>query len=700
MNPSRPAGSLPGALAVAPVLLLLLALLVGTPVAPARAADGDVTVELVAVAPTVVGPAGTQRVTARVTNPGTGTVTGLRAELGVGWRVVASRADVAAWTDGGRGVATGQLDLPLDDLAPGTSTDVTFELDVRSLQLGADAEWGPREMSVRVSDATGTRAVLHSFLLYDPDGGTRRAGRTAPDAVGLAVVAPLTGPALDPAAPDEYVDAVADSTADGATAGRLLDAATNGSAPLSLAVDPAVVAAAATSTDTAANTWADRLQRAGGADVTLLPPFDTDLAALAHADVDAAAVADLTDLDVLDTDWTPPDTWDTRVAWPVGTPDRPTLVAATASGAQHVVVESGARAPASTVPSAVGTAAAGGDDVPVVVADETLSALVAGTSTDSSTPELLQHLLADTAVLATQAGSSAADVDVVATLPRGWAPDVEAFDTVLSTLAAQDWVDVSPFSRLVDTEPGTTYAVDRDAVSDAELDPASVTDVVTTRAGLDAFATVADDPAALTGSAHRDLAAPLSVAFRTDPDARASAVGLATAQADQIQDGIAVADRADVTLISDAGNLPVRIRNDLPVDATVTVRLTPDDPRLVVETSPTTVVAAGTSRDAEVRVRAIGSGDVTLAVEVLAPSGVAVTDPTELTVKVRAGWETVGTAVIAGGVGLLFVAGIWRTVRRGRSDRRTTGEQVTEAAVPTGPQHTIPTDDHPEDRAP
>jgi hypothetical protein len=133
----------------------------------------------------------------------------------------------------------------------------------------------------------------------------------------------------------------------------------------------------------------------------------------------------------------------------------------------------------------------------------------------------------------------------------------------------------------------------------------------------------------------------------------------------------------------------------------VSVRLTPDDPRLVVETNPTIVVPAGTSRDAEVRVRAIGSGDVTLDVEVLAPSGVAVTDPTELTVKVRAGWETVGTAVLAGGVGLLFVAGIWRTVRRGRSDRRTTGEQVTEAAVPTGPQHTLPTDDDlPEDRAP
>ncbi|ANC32054.1 DUF6049 family protein [Isoptericola dokdonensis] len=701
MNPSLPAGHLPRVLAVVPALLLLLALLVGVPVGPASADADDVTVELVAVAPTVVGPDATQRVTARVTNPGTDPVTGLRAELGVGWRVVSTRADVAAWADGGRGVATGQLDLPLDDLDPGESTEVTFELDVATLQLGADAEWGPREMSVRVTDGSGTVAVLHSFLLYDPDGGTPRAGRTAPDAIGLAVVAPLTGPALDPAAPAEYVDAVADATGAGGTYARLLDAATTGSAALSLAVDPAVVAAAATSTDDTANGWAGRLQRAGGADVAVLPPYDTDLAALAHADVTATDVAATTSLDLVADDWAAPGRWTTSVAWPVGAPDRPTLATAAAAGAQHVVVESGARPTAEGAASAVGTAPAGGRDVPVVVADETLGALVAGTGTGASTTELVQHLLADTAVLAGEQRSPAGDRDVVAAMPRGWAPDVPTFDTVLTTLAAQDWVDVSPFTQVLDAVPGTEYRVERSTVSEAELDPASVADLVTTRTGLASFATVAADPAALTGTADRDLTAPMSIAYRTDPDARATAVGLATAQADQLQDGIDVADRADVTLISDAGNLPVRIRNELPVDATVSVRLTPDDPRLVVETNPTIVVPAGTSRDAEIRVRAIGSGDVTLDVEVLAPSGVAVTDPTELTVKVRAGWETVGTAVLAGGVGLLFVAGIWRTVRRGRSDRRTTGEQVTEAAVPTGPQHTLPTDDDlPEDRAP
>ena len=192
-------------------------------------------------------------------------------------------------------------------------------------------------------------------------------------------------------------------------------------------------------------------------------------------------------------------------------------------------------------------------------------------------------------------------------------------------------------------------------------------------------------------SVDRDLVAPLSIAYRGDQDARDAAVQLAGIRAEQVQSGIRVIGRADVLLISDTGNLPVRVRNDLPVDATVTVTLQPDDPRLIVETSPTVVIPAGESRDAQVRVRAIASGDANLEVNVLAPSGAAVTAPAEFAVQVRAGWETVGTSVMAAGVGLLFLAGIWRTVRRGRSDRRTTAD-VAETVVPQdAPTHQPPT---------
>jgi hypothetical protein len=696
---------MPRALAVLLSLLVLAGLLVLAPgvalAAGSDEKDAGVTAELVQVAPAVVGPGQTQTVTVRVTNGGTTALTGLGAELGVGWAIVTTRSAVASWADADSArSAAGQLDLPVDDLAPGASADVTFELDVRSLQLGDDAEWGPRQMSVTIADDSGTLALLHTFMIYDPDGGTKTAGRTAPAPVGLTVAAPLTGPPLDPAAPEVFDDAVAERTAAGGEYERLLGAATMGARGLSLVVDPAVVASAATSTDDVAGTWAASLQRTGVADVVQLAPYDPDLAALAHADVRPSDVVAVTDGSAIVDDWTPPTAWSTRVAWPAGTTDLATLTAAATADLRPVVTTDGLKTGSNDVPVTSGQVATAAGDVPVLVADDAVGAALESTQTSGGVPTTVQQLLADTAVLAADAAEAGTSANVLAALPRGWSPDVATFDAVVSNVAAQGWVDVTPLTSLVDGAGSTDVRADDVARDDAELGREEVREITSTLDDLASFATVASSPEVLTADIDRALVAPLSIAYRAVPEARDGAIRLAQEQARQVQSGISVVDRADVTLISDSGNLPVRIRNDLPTDATVTVTLSPDDPRLVVETAPTLVIPAGESRDAEVRVRAIGSGDVTLGVAVTAPSGVPVTDPAEFTVKVRAGWETVGTAVMAAGVGLLFVAGIWRTVRRGRSNRRTTGEQVSDAAVPTGAQHAAPNPEDPEDLAP
>jgi hypothetical protein len=77
-----------------------------------------------------------------------------------------------------------------------------------------------------------------------------------------------------------------------------------------------------------------------------------------------------------------------------------------------------------------------------------------------------------------------------------------------------------------------------------------------------------------------------------------------------------------------------------------------------------------------VPVRAIASGDVAVAVELLTPSGDVIGQPTAFDLQIRAGWENVGTALAAGGVALMLVAGIWRTVRRGKSDKRSTAKSL------------------------
>ncbi|WP_402463770.1 DUF6049 family protein [Isoptericola aurantiacus] len=699
MTSSRAAGARRRASVLVLAVVALAAVFAAAPAPSATAAEA-LTAEIVGVSPTVVGPDGTQEVTVRITNDGTRRATDLRADLGVGWMLLSSAAEVSAWADDDSGrTATTQATTSVDDIPAGGSTQVTFELAVAGLQLGDQAAWGPRQMSVEVSAAGAPLVVLHSFLLYDPDGGTADAGTDAPDPVRLALVAPVTGPGRDPASPSDYTDAVVAATAPEQELGRLLSAATDGTAGLSLAVDPAVVAAAGTSSDAGATDWAERLESDGAADVVTLPPYDPDLAALAHAQVGAADMAAATDpTTLLPSGWTPPAAWDTTVAWPQGVTDRATVATAPAAGAQHVLVTDGVEAAPGTVMSTLDT---GADEVSLAVADPTWSALVGaatGVDGDGLSAGETRRLLADAAALATSAQTAGTSADVVAALPRGWSPDVEAFESLVSALGSAGWIDIAPLTDVLAGAPSspTTAPADQ-VVDDAELPAGQVRELF--RAGDDvaAFATVAPDPAELAGTVDRDLVAPLSLAYRTDPEAREAARRLALTRAAEVQSGISVADRGDVTLISDTGDLPVRVRNELPVDATVTVELTPSDPRVIVETDPTVVVPAGGSRDAQVRVRAIGSGDVDLDVELLAPSGVLVADSTSFAVRVRAGWETVGTTVMACAVGLLFVAGIWRTVRRGRSDRRTTGEQVTEAAVPTEPTEGVARHDDLED---
>ncbi|WP_186004556.1 DUF6049 family protein [Isoptericola variabilis] len=672
-------------------------------------AHDGVTVELVSSTPTVAGPGDTVRVTVRVTNEGPEPVEDLDVDLGAGWRPVTSREALARWADeeSNRTAGTRQATETVEAVPPGGSADVTLEMDVDAdLQLRSDAPWGPRQMSVAVRDAEGTADVLHTFFLFDPVDGTGPA--SPPAEIRLSVLAPVTGPPLDPADPEAYAAGVDVLTAPGGGLAGTLDLAVpdGGGPAVSLAVDPAVVATAASSDDTETLAWADAISGTGTSagpapDVVTLPALDPDLGALAHAGLSDDGIAAAANPELGVGGWEPPSAWSTSLAWPVGAPDVETLGAARAAGADHVLVPDGLETRGGTAATALARVETPRGPVSAVVADPSLSTALAAAATRGAGPTLAdaRRLLADTAVLANQAaarvlaqgGPDGEPVHVVAAMPRDWAPDPAAMRSLLEELEASGWVDVVPFTDLLDrpaprVEGEPLPGSEPDA---AELDPATVRRLADARAAVDAYASVAAEPATLAGGIDAALTAPLAVAYRSAPDARGTAVESALARADELRAGLSVVPRGTPTLISDTGDLPVRVRNDLPVDATVTVVLRPDDPRLVVEDRPTVVVPAESAVDVPVRVRAIGSGDVGIRVEVLAPSGTPVLQPTSFEVRVRAGWETVGTAVVAAAIGLLFVGGIWRTVRRGRSARRTTGERV--APAPTEAPATAPT---------
>ena len=127
---------------------------------------------------------------------------------------------------------------------------------------------------------------------------------------------------------------------------------------------------------------------------------------------------------------------------------------------------------------------------------------------------------------------------------------------------------------------------------------------------------------------------------------------------------VTVEPSSAVNLINKSANFPVLVRNNLPWPVRVDVTLVPDDPRLRATPAQSQTLAAQGATTVEVPVGAIGSGDIEVTYKVTTPDGVVLDDSQTVTVRMRAGWEDAITAVIASLFGLLFLAGITRSLRK------------------------------------
>jgi hypothetical protein len=474
---------------------------------------------------------------------------------------------------------------------------------------------------------------------------------------------------------------------------------------LSLAIDPDTMGVAAGSSDPALIDWSERMTTAAGSTTTYaLPSHDPDLAALAHANVRTTGARSFLHAPRRG-NWDVPDSWKTNLAWPADgvVPDVETLNLAVSAGRRNVVVGSGGLATkdAGTVtgraevrtPSGMAHAVVADTDLTrAFLAATDLSGADAVSSTESSTSttaastaatqaEGTQRLLAETAAIVSQSPVGSPALTIVA--PRTWTPDAESATTILDELAGSGWVDLTTVDTLLeqDAPEVARTALKQRAVAKAELGVSHVAALERGRDAVVTFSAVADDEGAkIWRPGVTRLAAPLAVAHRADTGLREVLVQQTLESTNELtQESVTVVPRQDVNFITDAGNIPVRVRNTLGVDATVTVVLRPDHPRLTVDARSIEIIPAGQELDVQVPVRAIGSGDVRVTAQVLTPSGAKISDDSSFQVRVRAGWEELGTWIAAGLVALLFLAGIWRTVRRGRSPYRATSKDVEEA---------------------
>ncbi|MEU4361543.1 DUF6049 family protein [Promicromonospora sp. NPDC023987] len=700
-------------------VVLAAVLLVGSAAVPATATapsagqapvPADAVAEHVPAAPSDKGPLGVSiikishpvakrgdevTIRARITNNTDATVSGTTAQLTVDYLALTSREQIAAWSDAELldPVYGEPTDESISKLAPGASTNVSFTYDPGFHALQG---FGPRRLAVSVNDATGRLGVARTFLMYDADGTER-----AP--MQLSVLAAVTSPATDPSDPDAAEIELAQQAAEGQRLDGVLRVAED--TDLSLAIDPNVMGRASTSEDPALTEWSERMVAAAEQTATYtLPNHDLDLAALAHAEVYATGRRSFVRAPRIP-DWTVPESWDRTLAWPADgvVPDLQTLDLAVSMDRQHVVVGAGGLAydgygtltGRADVATPSGTAHAAVTDrtmTQTFVSATDLSAAgsasaesttdtSAEASTASTAAEGAQRLLADTAAIVSQTPADPPTVFIAA--PRTWTPEAESAISILDTLDKAPWVDTTTLDTLFqqDAQNEGRAPLPKHRPAKAEISPSDVAALERARDAVVTFSSVAGEEA---GQIWRPgvvrLIAPLSVAHRQDPGRRSSTVQQVLQTTNELtHESVTVVPREDINFITDVGKIPVRVRNGLDLDATVTVVLRPDHPRLTVDAHSEATIPAGQEVDVQVPVRAIGSGDVEVTARIQTPTGAKITDNSSFQVRVRAGWEEVGTWIAASLVALLFLAGIWRTVRRGKSPYRATSKDVEEA---------------------
>ena len=197
---------------------------------------------------------------------------------------------------------------------------------------------------------------------------------------------------------------------------------------------------------------------------------------------------------------------------------------------------------------------------------------------------------------------------------------------------------------------------------------------------LSQLSLTAEDPASIYVPGGRTLLEPLAVGLRTNPDARTTTYQAARDDVAATLAGLHVAAGSDVNLIAASGNVPITLRNDLPVDATVTVVMRSASPNLVVQDTPVVTIPAGGDVTALVAVTGVKSANVSATVALENSEGDVVAAPQVIHVRVRADWGNAVTAVFSVGLALLLIAGIIRTIRRGRRSSRMAPMSPPEAA--------------------
>jgi len=513
-----------------------------------------------------------------------------------------------------------------------------------------------------------------------------------PTVVKLAIAVPL----VVPASADDFLDAetLAQYTSDEGLLTRELDAVIG--RPVAIGIDPRIIASIrllGSSAPESATLWLERLESASNetfplgyadADITLqtqagspsvLSPetfdFAIDPALFAPAGTASSPAPTASPTATPSAPAVPTSeeilAWPyslTDIAWPrdstVIASDLPTI---TASGYTTTIVSS-----ANVARDASSGPAAQVGDSGLLVSDAAISQALRTAAASSLTTDWSTSLAELSSAIAAGGRVQSGGATVFATLDRTVPVFGSRLAETIDALLLDPTVDFVPLAEAKGTAPVTASIIDQpqepDRISRAGQ-------MIQGEIAETSFASVANDPAAITSNRRLELLTLLSSQWEWKLEAWPEAADAFTTASIALRNSVHLVTSSNFLLIADNDQyLPITVNNALDQQATVFVTVRSQSALLVIdEVSVELAIEAGSQAKVNIPVHSLSNGVVEVDVSLTSATGVPIGAPISSEVNVQAGWETPIVVAIAIAVVLVFGIGVVRTVIRRRKAR-------------------------------
>lgn len=258
---------------------------------------------------------------------------------------------------------------------------------------------------------------------------------------------------------------------------------------------------------------------------------------------------------------------------------------------------------------------------------------------------------------------------ILIALDRSWPSSGTQLARTLSSLLGTPWSVPASLADIRSGAPTSGLTLTDAPEPQTRID--TIKALLQDEHALGDFSTILDAPERLTGRTRAELLSLLAVSWQNPKTDWSGAVSKSRANTVKTLHAVRILPTENVNLVSAQGSIPFTVSNELPDDpANVVLTAAPSNSRLEIDEDATKRIPADSRATMLVPVKAkLGNGQVVLTLRLFSPTGVAIGDPTAVTVDVHADWEGIGAIILGILLVLLFGFGIVRNIVRRRTQR-------------------------------